>query len=163
MHLLCHLDSPSATSLPYLGLQEQTGPEVSRLYGRYRVPSRSSLLPLCTLSPGGVTHRPTSLMQSNIAWSQQPTGNTDKGFPKLVQQSQDDLMVMFSEQGSTHRLAQLFSNNQGFFHSSSTQGSSSGNALPGLPRTNTDSQLGAWVYTVSSDKHMLNGFRDESE
>ena len=29
VHLLCHLDSPSAASLPYLGLQEQTGPEVS--------------------------------------------------------------------------------------------------------------------------------------
>jgi hypothetical protein len=34
----------------------------------------------------------------------------------------DNLTVMFSEQGSTHRLAQLFPNNQGFFHSSSTQG-----------------------------------------
>jgi hypothetical protein len=53
MHLLCHLDSPSAANLPYLGLQEQTGPEVSGLYGSYRVPSRSSLLPLRTLSPGG--------------------------------------------------------------------------------------------------------------
>ena len=29
VHLLCHLDSPSAASLPYLGLQEQTRPEVS--------------------------------------------------------------------------------------------------------------------------------------
>jgi hypothetical protein len=53
MHLLCHLDSPSAANLPYLGLQEQTGPEVSGLYGSYRVPSRSSLLPLHTLSPRG--------------------------------------------------------------------------------------------------------------
>jgi hypothetical protein len=53
MRPLCHLDSPSATNLPYLGLQEQTGPEVSGLYGSYRVPSRSSLLPLRTLSPGG--------------------------------------------------------------------------------------------------------------
>jgi hypothetical protein len=40
----------------------------------YRVPSRSSLLPLRTLSPGGVAHRPTSLTQSSTAWSQQPTG-----------------------------------------------------------------------------------------
>ena len=53
MHLLCHLDSPSATNLPYLGLQEQIGLEVSGLYGSYRVPSRSSLLPLRTLSPEG--------------------------------------------------------------------------------------------------------------
>jgi hypothetical protein len=53
VHLLCHLDSPSAASLPYLGLQEQTGPEVSGFCGSYRVPSKSSLLPLRTLSPGG--------------------------------------------------------------------------------------------------------------
>jgi hypothetical protein len=81
VHLLCHLDSPSAASLPYLGLQEQTGPEVSGFCSSYRVPSRSSLLPLRTLSPGGVAHRPTSLTQSSTAWSQQPTGKTDKGFP----------------------------------------------------------------------------------
>jgi hypothetical protein len=31
------------------------------------VPSRSSLLPLRTLSPGGVAHRPTSLTQSSTA------------------------------------------------------------------------------------------------
>jgi hypothetical protein len=106
VHLLCHLDSPSAASLPYLGLQEQTGPEVSGLYGSYRVPSRSSLLPLCTLSPGGVAHRPTSLTQSNTAWSQQPTGNIDKCFPKWFSSHRiiprDDFGT-----GSTHRLAQL--------------------------------------------------------
>ena len=53
IHLLCHLDSPLAANLPCLGLQQPTGPEVSELYGSYRVPSRSSLLPLRTLSPGG--------------------------------------------------------------------------------------------------------------
>jgi hypothetical protein len=116
VHLLCHLDSPSAASLPYLGLQEQTGPEVSGLCSSYRVPSRSSLLPLRTLSPGGVAHRPTSLTQSRTAWPQQPTGKTDTGFPKPVQQSQDDLTVMISEQGSVHRLAQLFPNKHRFFH-----------------------------------------------
>jgi hypothetical protein len=52
IHLLCHLDSPSAANLPCLGLQQQTGLEVSELCGSYRVPSRSSLLPLRTLSPG---------------------------------------------------------------------------------------------------------------
>jgi hypothetical protein len=52
MYLLCHLDSSSIANLPCLGLQQQTGPEVSELCGSYRVPSRSSLLPLCTLSPG---------------------------------------------------------------------------------------------------------------
>jgi hypothetical protein len=36
VHLLCHLDSPSVVSLPYLGLQEQAGPEFSGLYGSYR-------------------------------------------------------------------------------------------------------------------------------
>jgi hypothetical protein len=63
------------------------------------VPSRSSLLPLRTLSPGGVAHRPTSLTQSSTAWSQQSTGNTDTGFPKSVQQSLDDLTAIISEQG----------------------------------------------------------------
>jgi hypothetical protein len=41
---------------------------------------------LCTLSHlEGVTHRPTSLMQSSTAWSPQPMGKTDTGFPKQVQ------------------------------------------------------------------------------
>jgi hypothetical protein len=52
IHLLCHLDSPSAANLPCLGLQQQTRPEISELCGSYRVPSRSSLLPPRTLSPG---------------------------------------------------------------------------------------------------------------
>jgi hypothetical protein len=64
-----------------------------------RVPSRSPLLPLRTLSPGGVAHRPTSLTQSNTAWSQQSTENTDTGFPKSVQQSLDDLTAIISEHG----------------------------------------------------------------
>jgi hypothetical protein len=63
------------------------------------ISSRSSLLPLRTLSPGGVAHRPTSLTQSSTAWSQQSTGNTDTGFPKSVQQSLDDLTAIISEQG----------------------------------------------------------------
>ena len=50
-HLLCLLDSPSTANLPCLGLQQQTRPEVSGLYVSYKVPSRSSLLPLCILSP----------------------------------------------------------------------------------------------------------------
>jgi hypothetical protein len=151
VHLLCHLDSPSAASLPYLGLQEQTGPEFSGLYGSYRVPSRSSLLPLRTLSPGGVAHRPTSLMQSSTAWSQQSTENTDNCFSKRFSChriiSRDDFGA-----GFTHRLAQFSPNNQGFFHSSSTQGilvqemrsrdfleqtqtHSSGQGIHGFPRT----------------------------
>jgi hypothetical protein len=52
IHLHCHLDSPSAANLPCLGLQQQTGPEIFELCGSYRAPSRSSLLPLHTLSPG---------------------------------------------------------------------------------------------------------------
>jgi hypothetical protein len=52
IHLLCHLDSPSATNLPCLGLQEQVGPEVSGLCGSHRVLSRSPLLPPRPLSPG---------------------------------------------------------------------------------------------------------------
>jgi hypothetical protein len=53
IHLLCHLDIPSAANLPCLGLQEQARLEVFGLCGIYRVPSRSSLLPLRTLSPRG--------------------------------------------------------------------------------------------------------------
>jgi hypothetical protein len=86
-------------------------------------------------------------------------GEHRQRLPKTVQQSQDDLTDMISEQGSTHRLAQLFPNNQGFFHSSSTQGSCSGNALPGLPRTDTDSQLWTGCTRFLQDKHRLYGFQ----
>jgi hypothetical protein len=159
VHLLCHLDSPSAASLPYLGLQEQTGPEVSGLYGSYRVPSRSSLLPLRTLSPGGVAHRPTSLTQSNTAWSQQPTGNTDKGFPKPVQQSQNDLTVKFSERGSTHRLAQLHRITQ-TLPLNSAQASRSGNAHR-FPQRRVSSETRAFsetrVFSETNTDSTLNG------
>jgi hypothetical protein len=97
------------------------------------VPSRSPLLPLRTPSPGGVAHRPTSLTQSSTARSQQPTGNTDKGFPKPVQQSQNDLTVKFSERGSTHRLAQLHRITQ-TLPLNSAQASRSGNAHGFLQR-----------------------------
>jgi hypothetical protein len=121
VHLLCHLDSPSAASLPYLGLQEQTRPEVSGFCSSYRVPSRSSLLPLRTLSPGGVTHRPTSLTQSSTAWPQQPMGKTDKGFPNQFSSHRMISWSCLQNRDTMHRLAQLFPNKQGFFHSSPTQ------------------------------------------
>jgi hypothetical protein len=57
IHLLCHLDSPSAANLPCLGLQQQIGPEISELCGSYRVPSRSSLLLLTLSHLERVTHR----------------------------------------------------------------------------------------------------------
>ena len=121
VHLLCQPDSPSAANLPYLGLQEQTGPEFSGLYGSYRVPSRSSLLPLRTSSPGGVAHRPTSLTQSSTAQSQHSTGKHRQGFPKRFSChriiSRDDLRSRFHAQASS-----IFPNHQGFFHSSLTQG-----------------------------------------
>jgi hypothetical protein len=102
IHLLCHLDSPSAANLPCLGLQQQTGPEVSELCGSYRVPSRSSLLPLRTLSPGENRSQANNLFfqpQSPLSPGEsvvplvnkphavqhcvatQPTGKTDTGFP----------------------------------------------------------------------------------
>jgi hypothetical protein len=52
IHLLYHLYSPSVANLPCLVLQQQIGPKVSKLCGSYRVPSKSSLLLLCTPSPG---------------------------------------------------------------------------------------------------------------
>jgi hypothetical protein len=88
--------------------------------------------------------------------------NTDNCFSKRFSChriiSRDDFGA-----GFTHWLAQFSPNNQGFFHSSSTQGILVQECVPGLPRTDTDSQLGTWVYAVSSDKHRLDGFRDESE
>jgi hypothetical protein len=150
VHLLCHLDSPSAASLPYLGLQEQTGPEVSGFCSSYRVPSRSSLLPLRTLSPGGVAHRPTSLTQSSTAWPQQPTGKTDKGFPNRFSSHRMISWSCFRNRDTTHRLAQLFPNKQGFFHSSPTQASCSGNALPGFLEQTQTPQFWTGVYTDSS-------------
>jgi hypothetical protein len=54
---------------------------------------------LCALSHlERIAHRPTSHTQSSTAWSQQPMGKIDTGFPKLVQQSQDGLTVTASEQ-----------------------------------------------------------------
>jgi hypothetical protein len=127
--LIPHMPVPPQESAPSLSPRQSfgcqsplpwvTGTDRTRslgLYGSYRVPSRSSLLPLCTLSPGGVTHRPTSLTQSNTAWSQQHTGKTDTGLPKSVQQSQDDLMVMISEQGLHAQASSSFPQRQGFFH-----------------------------------------------
>ena len=68
---------------------------------------------LCALSHlEGVAHRPTSLTQSSIAWSQQPTGKTDTGFPKPVQQSQDDLTVLISEQGLHAQASSASPNNK---------------------------------------------------
>jgi hypothetical protein len=42
--------------------------DVSGLYGSYKVPSRSSLLPLRTLSPGGSDH--------SLTWRESLTGPT---------------------------------------------------------------------------------------
>jgi hypothetical protein len=112
VHLLCHLDSPSAASLPYLGLQEQTGPEVSGSVAATGFLPRA-LSFLCALSHlEGVAHRPTSLTQSRTARSQQPTGKTDTGFPKPVQQSQDDLTVLISEQGLHAQASSASPNNK---------------------------------------------------
>ena len=44
-----------------------------------------------------ISHRPTRHTQSSTAWSQQPMGKIDTGFPKPVQQSQDDLIVLVLE------------------------------------------------------------------
>jgi hypothetical protein len=55
---------------------------------------------LCALSHlERIAHRPTSHTQSSTVWPQQPTGKTDTGFPKLVQQSQDGLTITASGQG----------------------------------------------------------------
>ena len=115
--LLCHLDSPSAANLPCLGLQQQTELEVFELCGSYRVPSRSSLLPLRTLLPGencsqanNLFFHPQSPLSPEESVEQLANnphavqycvattthGKTDTGFPKLVQQSQDGLTVTTS-------------------------------------------------------------------
>jgi hypothetical protein len=108
VHLLCHLDSPSAASLPYLGLQEQTGPEVSGFCGSYRVPSKSSLLPLRTLSPGGSRSQANKPHAVQNCVPQQTQGKWTQASQEPVQQSQDALTVKISEQGFMHKLAQLF-------------------------------------------------------
>jgi hypothetical protein len=122
-----------------------------------RISSRSSLLPLCTLSPGGVAHRPTSLTQSSTAWSQKSTGNTDTGFPKSVQQSLDDLIAMISEKAS--RTGYLsFPRTPGILPLEFNTGNSgSGNALSGFSGTNPDSQLWTGYIWFSSGQHSLTG------
>jgi hypothetical protein len=127
------------------------------------ISSRSSLLPLRTLSPGGVAHRPTSLTQSSTAWSQQSTGNTDTGFPKSVQQSLDDLTAMISEQG-LHTQANSASPNHKIpsrnphwllasweLHSQVISETDIDSTAPNRGCT--------WIFHA---KHRLNGFRDES-
>jgi hypothetical protein len=80
--------------------------------------------------------------------------NTDKGFPKRFSSHRMISRHDFGT-GSTHRLAQLFPNNQGFFHSSSTQGSHFRNAHTGFLRTDTDSQLWTGCTRFLQDKHRL--------
>jgi hypothetical protein len=67
-----------------LGLQQQTGLEVSGLCGSYRVPSMSSLLPLCTLSLGEnhskVNKPPT---QSSTVWPHNQRKNRHGFFHRL--------------------------------------------------------------------------------
>ena len=78
------------------------------------------------------------------------------GLPKSVQQTQDDLTVLISEQGSTHRLTQHFLNKQGSFHSSPTQASCLGNVHTGFLRVRH--RLHAhWtgLYMDSSGQHQL--------
>jgi hypothetical protein len=84
VHLLCHLDSPSAASLPYLGLQEQAGPEFSGLYGSYRDFSQEFSSP----SAHSLTWRSRS--QANKPHAVQCCAittihrNTDKCFPQRL-------------------------------------------------------------------------------
>jgi hypothetical protein len=99
VHLLCHLDSPSVASLPYLGLQEQTGPEVFGLCGKYKVPSRSSLLPRRTLSPGGSRSQANKPHAVQNCVPQQTQGKQTQASQGQVQKSQDVLTVIISEQG----------------------------------------------------------------
>jgi hypothetical protein len=120
VHLLCHLDSPSTASPPYLGLQEHTGPEVSGLYGSYRdffqefsSPSVHSL----TWRSRSQANKPHAVQHCVVTTT---TENTDNRFSKRFSChkiiSRDDFGA-----GFTHRLAQFFPNNQGFFHSNSTK------------------------------------------
>jgi hypothetical protein len=95
IHLHCHLDSPSAANLPCLGLQQQTRPKISELCGSYRAPSRSSLLPLRTLSPGEVTHRLRNL-------SLQPQPPLSPGESVVYTRQQLVSSTRFSPQSGNH-------------------------------------------------------------
>jgi hypothetical protein len=121
VHLLCHLDSPSATSLPYLGLQEQAGPEFSGLYGSYRDFSQEFSSP----SVHSLTWR--SRAQANKPHAVQHCvvtsihGKTKTMLPTKVHLSQDNLTGWFRSR--LHAPASsIFPNHQRFFHSSLTQG-----------------------------------------
>jgi hypothetical protein len=124
VHLLCHLDSPSAASLPYLGLQEQAGPEFSGLYGSYRDFSQEFSSP----SAHSLTWRSRS--QANKPHAVQCCAVTTihrkhrQMLPTTVQQSQDDLTVMIFRAGFTHRLAQFSPNNPGILPLESNTGNS---------------------------------------
>jgi hypothetical protein len=90
IHLHCHQDSPLAANLPSLGLQQQTGTEVSELCGSYRTPSRSSHF-LCALSHlERVAHRLGKLpLQQQSPRSHWPASHTavnwENGYGHLKQ------------------------------------------------------------------------------
>jgi hypothetical protein len=117
IHLLCHLDSPSAANLPCLGLQQQTGPEVSELCGSYRVPSRSSLLPLRTLSPGESRSQakppvlPTSI--TSLTWRESVAQLANK--PHTVQHC----VVTTTHGENRHGLSNRFNNGRSLLISQS--------------------------------------------
>ena len=99
MHLLCHLDSPSAANLPYLGLQEQTGPEFSRLYGTYKDSFQESSSPSAhslTWMSRSQANKPHAVPYCAVTTIHRKHRHR---FPNSVQQSLDDLTAMFSEQG----------------------------------------------------------------
>jgi hypothetical protein len=109
IHLLCHLDSPSAANLPCLGLQQQTGPEVSELCGSYRVPSMSSLLPLCTLSPGE-----NRLQDNNLFFQPQSPLSPGESVVQLTNKTHavQHCVAITTNGENKHRLSNWFNNDK---------------------------------------------------
>jgi hypothetical protein len=111
---------------------------------------------LCALSHlEGVAHRPTSLTQSSTAWSQQPTGKMDTGFPKPVQQSQDDLTVLISEQGLHAQARSAFPGKTKTLPSKLTWTFRSGNAHTGFLSHTDSTALNKGKHAFFSTQHRL--------
>jgi hypothetical protein len=121
VHLLCHLDSPLAASLPYLGLQEQIGPEFSGLQGSYRDSFQEVSSPsahFLTWRSRSQAHKPHVVQYCAITTFHGKTQTRlSKRFSCHRIISRDDFRSRLHAHASS-----IFPNHQGFFHSSLTQG-----------------------------------------
>ena len=100
MHLLCHLDSPSVASLPYLGLQETGRTGILQDLWQLQGFLPGVLFSLCALPhlEGSLTGQQAS--RSPVLRIHNNPQETQTILPTTAWQSRNDLTEMISEQAS---------------------------------------------------------------